>query len=235
MLNDQKIATVGALVFVGNVGEEELRNLRGMKHLFKEHLDINGMVALEPAPDGTVLVLGTGSHRHEVNIKGPGGHSYAAFGEVPSAIHGMGRAIAKIAEIRTPQSPKTTFTVGTVGGGTSVNTIAPDARMAVDIRSRKPRLANVIGGLSGPAIKPVALRCVWQVCNAVKIPVIGIGGITCAQDVLEFILVGAHAVEIGTMNFVRPDAAFRIAEELPHLCQQLGIKNLAEFRGTLQL
>ena len=135
MLNDQKIATVGALVFVGNVGEEELRNLRGMKHLFKEHLDINGMVALEPAPDGTVLVLGTGSHRHEVNIKGPGGHSYAAFGEVPSAIHGMGRAIAKIAEIRTPQSPKTTFTVGTVGGGTSVNTIAPDARMAVDIRS----------------------------------------------------------------------------------------------------
>ena len=82
-----------------------------------------------------MLVLGTGSHRHEVTFKGPGGHSYAAFGEVPSAIHGMGRAIAKIAEIRTPKSPKTTFTVGTVGGGTSVNTIAPDARMAVDIRS----------------------------------------------------------------------------------------------------
>ena len=71
--------------------------------------------------------------------------------------------------------------------------------------------------------------------NPVPIHFIGIGGITCAQDVLEFILVGAHAVEIGTMNFVRPDAAFRIAEELPHLCQQLGIKNLAEFRGTLQL
>ena len=109
VLNDQKIATVGDLVFVGNVGEEELGNLRGMKHLFKEHLDIDGMVALEPAPDGTVLVLGTGSHRHEVTFKGPGGHSYAAFGEVPSAIHGMGRAIAKIAkiaEIRTPKSPK---------------------------------------------------------------------------------------------------------------------------------
>ena len=107
--------------------------------------------------------------------------------------------------------------------------------MAVDARTRRPKLARVVGGYSGPAVKPVALRCVWQVCNAVKIPVIGIGGITCAQDVLEFILVGAHAVEIGTMNFVRPDAAFRIAEELPHLCQQLGIKNLAEFRGTLQL
>ena len=147
VLNDQKIATVGDLVFVGNVGEEELGNLRGMKHLFKEHLDIDGMVALEPAPYGTVLVLGTGSHRHEVTFKGPGGHSYAAFGEVPSAIHGMGRAIAKIAkiaEIRTPKSPKTTFTVGTVGGGTSVNTIAPDAGMALDSRSNEmaPLLAT---------------------------------------------------------------------------------------------
>ena len=93
------------------------------------------MVGLEPAPDGTVLILGTASHRYEVSFKGPGGHSYAAFGQVPSAIHGMGRAIAKIAEIKTPSFPKTTFTVGTVGGGTSVNTIAPDARMAVDIRS----------------------------------------------------------------------------------------------------
>ncbi|MBW8465148.1 M20/M25/M40 family metallo-hydrolase, partial [Acidovorax sp.] len=135
VLNEQKIETVGDLLFVGNVGEEELGNLRGMKHLFAEHRDIDGMVALEPAADGNVLVLGTGSHRYEVTFKGPGGHSYAAFGRVPSAIHGMGRAIAKIADIKTPSYPKTTFTVGTVGGGTSVNTIAPDARMAVDIRS----------------------------------------------------------------------------------------------------
>lgn len=144
VLNDNRIATVGDLVFVGNVGEEELGNLRGMKHLFAEHLDIDGMVALEPAPDGTVLMQGTGSHRHEVTFKGPGGHSFAAFGQVPSAIHGMGRAIAKISEIRTPTTPKTTFTVGTVGGGTSVNTIAPDARMAVDIRSdaMEPLLAT---------------------------------------------------------------------------------------------
>ncbi|VTU39809.1 Carboxypeptidase G2 precursor [Variovorax sp. PBL-H6] len=135
VLNDNKIQTVGDLLFVGNVGEEELGNLRGMKAIFRDHLDIDGMVGVEPAPEGTVLVLGTASHRYEVSFKGPGGHSYAAFGQVPSAIHGMGRAIAKIAEIRTPSFPKTTFTVGTVGGGTSVNTIAPDARMAVDIRS----------------------------------------------------------------------------------------------------
>jgi acetylornithine deacetylase/succinyl-diaminopimelate desuccinylase-like protein len=135
VLNDQKVQTVGDLLVVGNVGEEELGNLRGMKHLFAEHKDIDGMVGLEPSPDGSVLVLGTGSHRYEFVFKGPGGHSFGAFGQVPSAIHGMGRAIAKIADVQTPANPKTTFTVGTVGGGTSVNTIAPDARMAVDIRS----------------------------------------------------------------------------------------------------
>ncbi|SFN18506.1 M20/M25/M40 family metallo-hydrolase [Variovorax sp. OV329] len=137
VLNDNQVKTVGDLVFVGNVGEEELGNLRGMKHLFAEHRDIDGMVGLEPVADGGVLILGTGSHRYEFNFKGPGGHSFGAFGEVPSAIHGMGRAIAKIADIQTPSDPKTTFTVGTVAGGTSVNTIAPDARMAVDIRSNQ--------------------------------------------------------------------------------------------------
>lgn len=135
VLNDNRIQTVGDLMFVGNVGEEELGNLRGMKAIFRDHPDIDGMVGLEPASDGNAVVLGTASHRYEVTFKGPGGHSYVAFGQVPSAIHGMGRAIARIADIKTPSFPKTTFTVGTVSGGTSVNTIAPDARMAVDIRS----------------------------------------------------------------------------------------------------
>ncbi|CAA2099939.1 M20/M25/M40 family metallo-hydrolase [Variovorax paradoxus] len=135
VLNDNKVQTVGDLMFVGNVGEEELGNLRGMKAIFRDHPDIDGMVGLEPSPPGAVLVLGTASHRHEVTFHGPGGHSFGAFGLVPSAIHGMGRAIARIADVRTPTFPKTTFTVGTVGGGTSVNTIAPDARMAIDIRS----------------------------------------------------------------------------------------------------
>jgi acetylornithine deacetylase/succinyl-diaminopimelate desuccinylase-like protein len=135
VLNDNQLQTVGDLMVVGNVGEEGMGNLRGMKAIFRDHPEIAGMVGLEPASDGNVLMLGTASHRYEVNFKGPGGHSYGAFGQVPSAIHGMGRAIAKIADIETPESPRTTFTVGTVGGGTSVNTIAPDARMTVDIRS----------------------------------------------------------------------------------------------------
>jgi acetylornithine deacetylase/succinyl-diaminopimelate desuccinylase-like protein len=135
ILNDNKAQTIGDLLVVGDTGEEELGNLRGMKAIFRDHPEIDGMVGLEPVPDGMVLVLGTASHRYEVTFTGPGGHSYLAFGKVPSAIHGMGRAIAKIADIQTPTDPKTTFTVGTVAGGTSVNAIAPDARMAVDIRS----------------------------------------------------------------------------------------------------
>jgi tripeptide aminopeptidase len=134
VLNDNQLQTVGDLVFVGNVGEEELGNLRGMKALFKEHADIDGLVGLEPGEGNGIIMQGTGSHRYEVSFRGPGGHSFGAFG-LPSAIHAMGRAIARIDEVRTPENPKTTFTVGTVSGGTSVNAIAGDARMAVDIRS----------------------------------------------------------------------------------------------------
>ena len=107
--------------------------------------------------------------------------------------------------------------------------------MAVDLTSRRPRLANIIGGLSGPAIKPVALRCVWQVCKAVQIPVIGIGGICSASDVLEFMLVGASAVQVGTANLLRPDAVFKIIKNLPRLLDELGIENIEEFRGSLQI
>ncbi|SDD62083.1 Acetylornithine deacetylase/Succinyl-diaminopimelate desuccinylase [Cupriavidus sp. YR651] len=134
VLNDNKVRTVGDLVFVGNVGEEELGNLRGMKAVFRDHPDIDGMVGLEPGTGDRVLTQGTGSHRYEVLFRGPGGHSFGAFG-LPSAIHAMGRAITQVSDVRPPADPKTTFTVGTVGGGTSVNAIAGDARMAVDIRS----------------------------------------------------------------------------------------------------
>lgn len=107
--------------------------------------------------------------------------------------------------------------------------------MGVDIRTRRPLLANIIGGLSGPAIKPVALRCVWQVSRAVSIPVIGIGGIASAEDVLEFILVGAYAVQVGTANFIRPDFSFRLVDELQELCTRMGIESWDDFRGTLKI
>ena len=135
VLEERRLRTVGDLLFVGSVGEEELGNLRGMKHLFATHRDIDGLVGLEPAPDQHVVVAGTARRRHEAVFEGPGGHSSSAFGRVPSAVHGMGRAIARIADIRTPTYPRTTFTVGTASGGSAVNAIAAEARMAVDIRS----------------------------------------------------------------------------------------------------
>ena len=107
--------------------------------------------------------------------------------------------------------------------------------MAVDVYTRKPRLANVFGGLSGPAIKPVALKMVYEVCGEVDIPVIGLGGISSAEDVLEFILVGAHAVQIGTANFLRPDFIFNLIRELPQTMSRTGVTSLEEFRGGLEI
>jgi len=120
-------------------------------------------------------------------------------------------------------------------GADALSCINTLSGMAVDVENRRPLLANIIGGLSGPAIKPVALRCVWQVCRAVSIPVIGVGGVASARDVLEFLLVGASAVQVGTANFSDPCTIFRIVEELPALCDQLDIKDLASFRASLKV
>jgi tripeptide aminopeptidase len=133
-MNENGISTVGDLLVVGTVGEEELGNLRGVKALFRNHKDIDGFISIDGLGISRVVNQSTGSHRYEMIFKGPGGHSFQEFG-LPSAIHAMGRAIAKISELQTPAEPKTTFTVGTVRGGTSVNAIAAEARMAVDMRS----------------------------------------------------------------------------------------------------
>ena len=133
-MNTNGLATVGDILFVGDVGEEELGNLRGMKALFRDHTDIDGFISIDGLGIDRVVNQATGSHRYEMIFKGPGGHSFQEFG-LTSAIHAMGRAIAMIADLQTPSDPRTTFTVGTVSGGTSVNAIAAEARMAVDMRS----------------------------------------------------------------------------------------------------
>lgn len=134
-LNKNEIKTVGDLMFVGSVGEEGNGDLRGVKALLKDHRNVDAFIGLESIPMGAIVSMNTGSVRYEVSFSAPGGHSYGAFGEVPSAIHAMGRAIAKISEIKVPQVPRTTFNVGIVRGGTSVNTISPDAIMEIDMRS----------------------------------------------------------------------------------------------------
>jgi dihydroorotate dehydrogenase (NAD+) catalytic subunit len=111
-----------------------------------------------------------------------------------------------------------------------INTVAG---MAVDISSRRPRLSTVIGGLSGPAIKPIALRQVWQVVGAVKVPVIGLGGISSAEDALEFLIVGAKAVQVGTANFVNPRVALEIIFGLESYLRDQGLFDINQVIGTL--
>ena len=119
-------------------------------------------------------------------------------------------------------------------GADAVSLINTFQGMAVDWKRRRPVLGNVLGGLSGPAIKPLALRIVWQVFQAVKIPIIGIGGIQSIDDVMEFFLVGATAVQVGTANFYNPGLANQLIRELPAALQTLGADSVAEIVGTLK-
>ncbi len=180
----------------------------------------------------------------EVNISCPnvkqGG---ILFGQDPALAAGVTEAVRNAARrkpVIVKLSPNVTDIEGIAkavesAGADALTCINTLSGMGVDLEKRRPLLANVIGGLSGPAIKPVALRCVWQVSRAVKIPVIGVGGVASAEDVLEFLLVGAHAVQAGTMNFSRPDFAFHLVDELPAACERFGITDLHSFRGSLRV
>jgi dihydroorotate dehydrogenase (NAD+) catalytic subunit len=107
--------------------------------------------------------------------------------------------------------------------------------MAVDVETRKPKIGNIFGGLSGPAIKPIALRMVFQVAARVKIPVIGMGGIMSGTDALEFLIAGARAVQVGTANFVDPEATVRIVAEIEEYCRRQGIEKISSVVGTIKL
>ncbi|MCE4050125.1 MULTISPECIES: M20/M25/M40 family metallo-hydrolase [Bacillaceae] len=132
--NETNIQTEGDIIFGATVGEEGLGDLRGVKGLFADRTDIDGFISIEPGHPERITYLGTGSHRFHITYKGSGGHSFGDFG-IPSPIHALGRAISKIGDIKTPDEPKTTFNVGTITGGTSVNTIAEEASMMLDMRS----------------------------------------------------------------------------------------------------
>lgn len=118
-------------------------------------------------------------------------------------------------------------------GADSLSMINTVLAMAVDAEKRKPLLSTITGGLSGPAIKPIALRCVWQVAKQTKIPVIGLGGIMNAQDAIEFILVGATAIQIGTANFVNPAISVEIVNGIKEYLDRHNIKSLEEIRGII--
>ena len=120
-------------------------------------------------------------------------------------------------------------------GADSVSLINTITGMMIDIEKRKPVLANITGGLSGPAIKPVALRMVWEAAHAVKIPVIGIGGIMTAEDAIAFLIAGATAVQVGTANFVNPRATIDIIEGIDRYLDKYNIGHIGEVIGTLEV
>jgi len=135
-MQETKIQTTGTITFVATVGEEGLGDLRGVKALFNDTLKdrVDMFLSIDGGPVTGITAFAVGSYRYRVTFKGPGGHSYGAFGLV-NPIHALGRAVAKIAEVQVPATPKTTFNVGRIGGGTSVNSIAFEAWMEIDMRS----------------------------------------------------------------------------------------------------
>ena len=179
----------------------------------------------------------------EVNISSPNmkdggmlfGCSPTASREVIAAVRSATRrpVIAKL-------TPNVTDIVAIAhavvdGGADGISMINTLLGMAVDWRSRKPVLGNVTGGLSGPAIKPVALALLWKVRQAVDVPIMGMGGIATAEDALEFLVAGATAVQVGTSTFVEPGAAANIVAGIESHCDNAGIARVEELVGTLRV
>ncbi len=179
----------------------------------------------------------------EINISCPNVRAGGvAFGTDPNMAYAVVHAVRKAT--RLPIIAKLTPNVTDItvialaaedAGADAVSLINTLTGMAIDIETRKPKLANITGGLSGPAIKPVALRMVWQTARAVRIPVIGIGGIMNASDAIEFFIAGASAIEVGTANFVNPKAAVEILEGIEAYCRRQGVRKLQDLVGSLVL
>ena len=198
----------------------------------EEYAELAGALSAAPGISGL-----------EVNISCPnvkkGG---VAFGTVPEMAAAVTRAVraASSLPLIVKLSPNVTDIVAMAravadNGADAISLINTLIGMAIDVRTRRPRLANVIGGLSGPAIKPVALRMVWQVASAVRVPVIGIGGIGTAEDAVEFLLAGASAVQVGTANFYNPASSMEILSGLEAWLREQGETSVRAIIGTLRL
>ena len=175
----------------------------------------------------------------EVNVSCPNVHGGGmSFGTSPEAAAEVTRAVKAVTTkpVIIKLSPNVTDIVSIAkaceeAGADGISMINTLLGMRIDLRTKKPVIANKMGGFSGPAILPVALRMVYQVTNAVSIPVVGMGGVSCAEDVIEMMLAGATAVEVGAANLVDPFACKTIIEDLPRVMDKYGIKNLKDIIG----
>jgi len=237
MLNAVGLQNVGIEAFIA----EKLPFLRQFD--VKVVVNIFGETIEEYRKLSAVLTRTEGVHAIEVNISCPnvkrGG---VVFGTDPTVAAAVTKGVS--AETDLPVIVKLTPNVTDItqialavedAGANAVSLINTLTGMSVDIESRCPRLANITGGLSGPALKPVALRMVWQVARAVKIPVIGIGGIVSAADALEFLIAGASAIQVGTANFINPVATVEILEGIKDYMINHNFKDIQEVIGSLNI
>ena len=178
----------------------------------------------------------------EVNVSCPNVHGGGmSFGTNPEAAAEVTRAVRKVTKkpIIIKLSPNVTDIVSIAkaceeAGADGISLINTLLGMRIDLRTKRPVIANKMGGLSGPAIFPVAVRMVYQVANAVNIPVVGMGGVSTAEDVIEMMLAGATAVEVGAANLVNPYACRDIIADLPRVMAKYGIENLADIIGAVK-
>ncbi|WP_425399729.1 dihydroorotate dehydrogenase [Aeoliella sp.] len=176
----------------------------------------------------------------ELNISCPNVSGGVDFGTDPAMCEDLVRRCREATEV--PILAKLTPNVtriadmakaASAGGADGLSMINTCLGMAIDWRNRRPMLGNVMGGLSGPAIKPIALRCVYQARQVTDTPIIGIGGIANIDDAMEFLVAGATAVQLGTVNFYKPQASMEVLDALPGALKELGASSVAEVVGTL--
>ena len=237
MLNSIGLQNVGLRAFL----DEKLPWLRPLDvtvvvNLFGNTIEEYGELA--SALDGQQGIDGLEINISCPNVKAGG----MVFGTDPDMVYQVVSAVRSNTRLPviTKLSPNVTDITVTAraaedGGSDILSLINTVSGMAVDVQTLRPRLANVVGGLSGPAIKPIALRQVWQVIQLAKVPVIGLGGIVSSEDALEFLIVGAKAVQVGTANFVDPLATLEIIGGLEDYLRRRGLTDINEVIGTLQL
>jgi len=237
MLNAIGLQNIGARAFVA----ERLPLLR--RYDTRIIPNVFGYTVEEYIEAIEILEDGDGIHAYELNISCPnvsaGGESFA---NDPIAAAAVTTAVKRAARhpVIVKLSPNVTDIAAIAravedAGADALSLINTAVGMAIDVETRKPRLANSTGGLSGPAIKPIAVRCVFQASRAVHIPVIGIGGIATVEDALEFIIAGASAVQVGTANFYDPSAAIKIIEGLADYCRQRDLESISALVGTVRI
>jgi len=238
MLNSIGLQNIGARAFI----EEKLPRLRKIQDAVVI-ANVYGFSPEEYIETIRILNEGEGIAAYELNVSCPNvRHGGITFGQDPGLLSEV--VSSAKAAARRPLIVKLSPNVTSIGrmaraaedaGADAVSLVNTFLAMAIDPVTRRPRISNVTAGLSGPAIKPIAVRMVYEASQAVTIPVIGIGGISTAEDVVEFLLAGATAVEVGTANFWDPRACERLVRELERWCLEQHIESVASLRGGLIL